>query len=156
MLQQVCEYLLNYFIEDSADGEYTISDGVFSPSLSLKNGQRFLVTGSSLNNGVYTFTDSGIMNDDGDSEAELSDETFTGTISVMAVPPLVAKLALEIGKWCEDNAEALNSPYYSENVIGVYSYQKAQSNAPSSAGSGEITWQSKFGNKLRRWKRISL
>ena len=154
MLQQVCEYLLNYFIEDTKDGVYTITSGVFSPALDLKNGQRFLVSGSSMNDGVYTYTGNGIKTDDANAAAVLKDETFTGSISAMAVPPLVAALAIEIGQWCTEYAGALDTPYQSENVIGVYSYTKQ--NGDGRYGSGFVTWQSKFGSKLKRWKRISL
>ena len=61
MLQEVCEYIHNYFIpKDNGlprvwHGDFTIADGVISPAPALKDGQRFMNAGSDLNDGVYTF-----------------------------------------------------------------------------------------------------
>jgi len=156
MLQDVCEYLNNYFALDEYQDDYSISGGMISPSLPLKEGQRFLIAGSALNDGVYTYYADGIRNDDDTEDANLRSENFAGKITGMGVPPSVAALALEIGDWVKQYQDALNSPYYSENVIGVYSYQKAKSNASGSDDAGDVTWQSKFGNRLKRWRKICL
>lgn len=156
MLQQVCEYLLNYFIQEDYPGEYSISGGVISPAVPLKEGQRFLITGSALNDGVYTYHADGITNDDSTASANLQSEDFTGSISGMSVPPAVIAIAGEISDWVDKYQDALNSPYYSENVIGVYSYQKARSNNSGSDDAGDVTWESKFASRLKRWKKVCL
>jgi len=154
VLQQICEHILNYFTsQDAPVKTYTVHAGTVSPALSLTDGQRFLVSGSSLNDGVYTYHADGITNDDDTGEAGLTDETFTGTVSPMSVPRGVTELAQEIAAWCDKNADALSSPYQSENVIGVYSYTKATGRQN---GSGVITWQAQFADRLKRWRRISL
>ena len=123
MFQQVCEYIHNYFIEEEIDGKFSIADGMIS--LPLLNGQRFLIKGSVLNDGLYTYHDDRIMNDDDTEAVGLQDETFAGTICALAVPPAVIALSAEIKAWVDAYGKAVDSPYTSESVLGVYSYTKA-------------------------------
>lgn len=153
MLQTVCEHIHNYFIKTILDGEYTIADGMIS--LPLIDGQRFLIQGSVLNDGMYTYHTSGIKDDDDSVEVGLHDETFTGTISGLAVPPAVIALSGEIEEWVEKYGEAVNSPYQSESVIGVYSYEKAQSGGRNSNNSSPVTWQDVYASSLNRWRKVA-
>ena len=150
MLQQVCECIHNYFIRDCYNGNFEIADGMVS--LPLLDGQRFMITGSALNDGVYTYHDTGINNDDDDAAAGLRDETFAGTISALSVPPSLIALSGEISEWVAKYAEVINSPYQSENVIGVYSYTKGSGNG-GSARPG--SWQEVFADRLNRWRKVS-
>ena len=150
MLQQICEHIHNYFIKDRQDGIHEVADGMIS--LPLLDGQRFLIIGSVLNDGLYTYHDTGINNDDDTGAAGLQDETFTGTICGLAVPPAVISLSGEIKAWVENNGEAVNSPYQSENVIGVYSYTKASG---GSGAGGSVTWMDVYKDQLNRWRRMS-
>ena len=156
MLQEVCEYLNNYFVLEMYSGKYSISGGMISPAVPLKEGQRFLIEGSALNDGVYTFRAAGITNDDSTESASLQNEEFTGTIKAMGVPPSVIAICGEISDWVDKYKDALDSPYYSEDVIGVYSYQKAKSNSSGSDDAGDVTWQSKFSSRLKRWRKLCL
>ena len=151
MLQQICDYIHNYFIKDVHVGHYEITEGMISLDF-LKDGQRFWITNSVLNDGVYTYHAVGIKNDDDTEVAGLHDEAFDGTICAMAVPPAVIALSGEINTWVENNGDAVNSPYQSENVIGVYSYTKA--NGGSGAG-GSVTWQDVYGSQLNRWRKVA-
>ena len=151
MLQQICENIHNYFIKELHDGVHEISDGMIS--LPLLDGQKFLIVGSVLNDGMYTYHDTGIKNDDDKPLAVgLQDETFDGTICALAVPPAVIALSGEINAWVESNGEAMNSPYQSENVIGVYSYTKASG---GSGAGGSVTWADVFANQLNRWRKVA-
>ena len=150
MLQQVMENIHNYFIKDRHEGIHEVADGMIS--LPLLDGQRFLIIGSVLNDGVYTYHDTGIKNDDDTEAAGLHDETFTGTISALAVPPAVIALSGEIKAWVENNGEEVNSPFQSENVIGVYSYTKASG---GSGAGGAVTWVDVYRDQLNRWRRLS-
>ena len=150
MLQQVCEYIHNYFIQSCHEGSYTIASGMIS--LPLLDGQKFLIQGSVLNDGMYTYHDTGIKNDDNTEAAGLHDETWTGTISALAVPPAVIALSGEIKTWVDNNGEAVNSPYQSENVIGVYSYTKADG---GSGAGGSVTWGDVYKNQLNRWRKVA-
>ena len=146
MLQQICEHIHNYFIKDVHVGHYEIAAGMISLPF-LQEGQRFWITNSVLNDGVYTYHANGIKDDDDSEVAGLKDETWAGTICGLAVPPAVITLSSEIKAWVENNKEAVQSPYTSENVIGVYSYTKA--NGGSGAG-GAVTWNDVFRDQLNR------
>ena len=150
MLQQVCEYIHNYFIQNRFEGKYEIADGTIS--LPLLDGQRFLIQGRALNDGVYTYHDTGIKNDDNTEAVGLQAETFTGTVCALAVPPAVIALAGEIKAWVDANAESQNSPYSSESVLGVYSYTKASG---GHGAGGSVGWMDVFADRLKRWRKVS-
>ena len=150
MLQQICEHIHNYFIKDRQDGIHEVADGMIS--LPLLDGQRFLIIGSVLNDGLYTYHDTGINNDDDTGAVGLTDETWAGTICALAVPPAVVALSAEIKSWVDTNGDAVKSPYTSENVIGVYSY--TQKTGGSGAG-GSVTWQDIYKGQLDRWRKVS-
>lgn len=151
MLQQMLENIHNYFIKDRQESDYEIVDGMISLSF-LKEGQRFLIEGSDLNDGVYTYHAEGIKNDDDTEAAGLRDETFAGTICALAVPPAVIALSGEIKAWVEAYGDEVNSPYQSESVLGVYSYSKAS--GVNGAG-GTAGWADVFGNQLNRWRKVA-
>lgn len=150
MLQQVCESLHNYFLGSSQSGTYTIANGAISPAPVLKEGQRFLVSGSDLNDGIYTWHETGIKNDDDDAGAGMSDETFSGALIGLSVPPQVIALSAEIKTWVDQYGAAVNSPYTSES-FGGYSYTRAA----GKNGSGAAGWQEVFKDRLSRWKKVA-
>jgi hypothetical protein len=152
MLQQVCENIHNYFIKERHENAYEIAGGVVSPLDFLKEGQRFLIVGSDLNDGVYTYHASGIMDDDDTEAAGLQDETFAGTICALAVPPAVVALSGEIKTWVVKNGEIVNSPYTSENVLGVYGYTKASG---GTGAGGTVTWMDVYAGQLNRWRKVA-
>lgn len=153
MLQQICENIHNYFIKVPYCGNFVIADCVISPSLDLKEGQRIWITGSDLNDGVYTYHADGITDDDDDEVVGLKDESWAGTICALAVPPAVIALSSEIKAWVDQYGKTNDNPFMSENVIGVYSYQKAMY---GSGAGGRITWQDIFAKRLDRWRKVSL
>ena len=149
MLQQICEHIHNYFIKERHESVHEIADGMIS--LPLLDGQRFLVKGSVLNDGMYTYHDTGCNNDDDTDAAGLQDETFAGTICALAVPPAVIALSAEMQAWAVKNGN-VNSPYSSENVIGVYSYTKATG---GSGAGGTVTVFDAFKDRLNRWRKVA-
>ena len=150
MLQQVCEHVHNYFIKDRFEGKYEIAGGMIS--LPLLDGQRFLIQGSALNDGMYAFHDAGIKNDDDSAVAGLQAETFTGTICALAVPPAVIALAGEIKTWVDKNGEVVNTPYTSESVLGVYSYNKTSG---GTGAGGTVSWMDVYKEPLNRWRKVA-
>ena len=150
MLNQVCENICNYFIQNRIEGRFEIADGMIS--LPLLDGQRFLIRGSALNDGMYTYHDTGIKNDDDSQAVGLHDESWAGTICALAVPPAVLALSAEIKAWVDANKESQNSPYSSENVLGVYSYTKATG---GHGAGGSVGWMDVFADKLKRWRKVS-
>ena len=160
MLQQVCEHIHNYFIPKDNNyprcwaDTYTIHSGAVSPAPPLKEGQRFWIVGSDLNDGVYTYHASGLTDDDDSAAAGLQDEVFTGTIAAMAVPPAVIALTEEINDWVAKYGAVTASPYSSETVNGVYTYVKAVKS--EAAGGGGYSWQDVFKARLSPYRRICL
>lgn len=150
MLQQICESVCNYFEKQSYDGTFDIADGMIS--LPLLDGQRFLIKGSALNDGMYTFHDTGIKNDDDTVEVGLRDETFAGRICALAVPPAVIALSGEIAAWVAEHGAVVNSPYTNESVLGVYSYTKASG---GTGAGGSVTWEDVFADRLKRWRKVA-
>ena len=154
MLQEIMEYLNNYFVPISAkEVTYTISGGAISPSFGAEDGDRFLICGSRRNDGVYTWHANGIKDDDDKKAAGLRDETFAGTIRVCSIPPVLLTLSGEISNWVASNSAALTSPMQSETFNG-YSYTLKSGGA--SGGSGPLTWRDIYGKQLERWRRPCL
>ena len=151
MLNQICENICNYFIQERLEGRFEIQDGMIS--LPLLDGQRFLIQGSALNDGMYTYHDTGIKSDDDKTLAVgLQDESFDGTVCALAVPPAVVALSAEISAWVDANKESQNSPYTSESVLGVYSYTKATG---GHGAGGTVGWTDVFADKLKRWRKVA-
>lgn len=150
MLNQICENLCNYFIRDRYEGRFEIADGMIS--LPLLDGQRFLIQGSALNDGMYTYHDTGIKDDDDSEAVGLHDESWAGTICALSVPPAVSALSAEIKTWVDANQESQNSPYSSESVLGVYSYTKASG---GHGAGGSVGWMDVFADRLKRWRKVS-
>ena len=151
MLQEIMEYLNNYFVPISAkEVTYTISDGAISPSFGAEDGDRFLICGSRRNDGVYTWHADGIKNDDDIEVAGLRDETFAGTIRVCSVPPALLALSGEISEWVETNKATLSSPLQSESFNG-YSYS-LKSGGGTNGGNKPYSWQDQFRSQLDEWR----
>jgi len=164
MLQEIMEYLHNYFVPISAkEVTYTISGGAISPSFGAEDGDRFLICGSRRNDGVYTWHDGVIGNDDDETvppavqggqetikAAGLRDETFAGTIRVCSVPPALLTLSGEIKTWVASNSEVLSSPMESESFNG-YSYKLKTGN--SAGGNTPLSWRDIYGKQLERWRK---
>lgn len=151
MLEVVMRHVRNYFIRDRYTGNFTISDGMISPHDFLLEGQRFYVTGSFLNDGVYTYHDSGITDDSDTVGADLKDETFSGVVFALAVPPTFIALVQQIEEWVGKFGSTANNPYQSESFNG-YTYTKASGGSGTSGGS---TWQDVFRSQLNQWRKVT-
>ena len=149
MLTDLCQELRNWFDRNQPKwfGEFKIENGalILREDMSLKNGQYFRIVGSALNDGVYQY-----------GADALVDETFTGSIWAMAVPPSVIALSEQIDAWNAKygtvDSQAM-SPYNSES-FGGYSYSKSGGGSGSGSSSPTATWQSMFASALNRWRKI--
>lgn len=144
MLNELCMELKNYFdkAQPKIFGEIIIRDSKIQNAeflRAIKPNQYFRIAGSVLNDGVYRY----------DEELVLEDETFKGSVWLMAVPKAVIELANDIEKWINDYSN-VNSPYQSES-FGGYSYSKA-----SGTNGGVVTWQDAFSKRLNMYRRIRL
>ena len=147
MLDQICAEIRNWFDRDQLKlyGAFEISGGKITDAdfvEVIQNGQYFRIIGSVFNDGVYRW----------DEELNLQDETFVGSVWLMAVPKDVIALSKEISDWLEKYGDAISSPYSSES-FGGYSYTKS-SGVSGDSGNGAKGWQSVFANRLNRWRKI--
>jgi hypothetical protein len=111
--------------------------------MGIQTGQYYRIIGSTFNDGVFKH-----------GSESLIDETFDGSVWLMAVPPDFVSLATEISMWQEKygTAESENmSPYASESFGG---YSRTKASGGSSSKSSVPTWQGVFADRLGRYKKI--
>lgn len=142
MLEQVLDYIHNYFEREKTEDTFVISNGSIQLPF-VQNGQYFKIEGSVFNDGVHQYPATG-----------LTDETFKGRIWALAVPPAVIALSNDINTWVEKYADVMNGPYQSES-FGGYSYTKKSSGGQSNNGNDASDWRSVFKSRLDRWRKIS-
>lgn len=140
MLQEILDYIHNYFIVETHIGEFEIKSGSLDVDF-LLDGQYFTIKGSKLNDGIYKF-----------GEDELVDENFVGKVMEMSIPKAVLDVDKDASAWVENYGNVVNSPFQSESW-GGYSYTKASGNGKN--GNVQVTWQDKFGSRLNAYRKIS-
>lgn len=136
MLETVLQNLNNWFLVPDGvhAGEFTVQGGQLTLPF-LQTGQYFRVVGSVFNDGLHQYP-----------VADLTDETFTGSVWALAVPKAVIELAEEIDAWQTKNGDP--GPFTSES-FGGYSYSKA-----TNASGMAVGWQDVFKIRLNDWRRI--
>ena len=138
MLEQVLRHLNNWFLVGIHEGTFTVENGSITLPFLLTT-QYFRICGSVFNDGLHKYP-----------AADLTDETFTGTVWALAVPKAVVALAEDIAAWEEKNGEAVVSPYQSES-FGGYSYTKRSAGSDGGTLNG---WQDAFRGRLNDWRKI--
>ena len=134
MLEQILAYLHDDFAKQTLpEQEWTITDGTMEVPGAL-SGQYVQIIGSVLNDGVYQYPLTG-----------LTDETFTGTVKLLAIKKAVLEMVPEIEAWCEKNQPTA----YTSESFGGYSYSKA-TNADGVAAS----WQDVFRARLAPYRKM--
>ena len=141
MLEEIMDFIHNYFDYQRKRGEFTVSSGNLDCDF-LQNGQYFKIVGSIFNDGVWQYP-----------ATEMKDETFCGEVWLLAVPPRLSSLATDIQAWVSTNAEVLASPYTSES-FGGYSYTKASGSANGENG-GAYSWRDVFASQLNQWRKLA-
>lgn len=148
MLSDLCQELKNWFDRDQPhiNGTFEISDGKITTTDFtdvIQANQYFRIIGSVFNDGVHKYT----------NELALTDETFDGSIWLMAIPKAVLDLNKEIDDWitkyCGADSEAM-SPFNSES-FGGYSYSKSGGGSSDNPGA---SWQGAFASRLNLWRKI--
>lgn len=149
ILEEVLYHIHNWFERDTISSNVRIEGGSLPASVSshLLEGQWYRIEGSYLNDGLHKNPDT-----------ELSDETFNGTITLLAIPKPLLAVAEEISDWVALNRtaaqQAAASPYQSESFDG-YSYS-IRSDLTANSGSGGLTgWQAAFASQLNPFRKIS-
>ena len=150
MMEEICQYLRNWFTRAQCYGEFTIINGELQTqydtgsefsNISIVEGQYFRIIDSKLNDGVYKYPTN-----------KLKDETFSGAVWTMSIPAAVEGIAKEIADWQTKYGGAdsqMLSPFTSES-FGGYSYSKGS----SANAAGGITWANVFGSRLAPGRKI--
>lgn len=136
MLDEILAEIRNYFVVSVHSGDFKVIGGRLSPLDFLQNGQYFRIVGSVMNDGVYRYPYSGLTN-----------ETFSGEIWALAVPPTLIALVADIEEY-EKKAKETVSPYTSES-FGGYSYTKA-----TDSNGSPLSWEKVFAKRLNKWRKI--
>ena len=149
VLEQVLYHIHNWFERES----FTVSGcevvgGSLPESVTadMLDGQWFRIEGSYLNDGLHQ-----------NPADDLEDETFDGTISLLAIPKALTFLVDEITDWIDATSEAsqaaLRSPYQSESFDG-YSYSLKGNSVANLASGGLSGWQAEFAGRLNPWRKM--
>lgn len=141
MLEQILDFIHNYFIVGIIEGDFSIVNGTIEIN-GLQRGQYFYIAGSVFNNGVHQYP-----------TTDLTDEEFHGRIGAMAVPPSFIALCGEIEAWQAKYGEMVESPLNSESFAG-YAYTKA-SGSTANGSASPFSWKDAFASRLNRWRKIS-
>lgn len=154
-LELVLNHIHNWFERDRIPVTgCAVTDGALPAPVSSKIplGAWYRVEGSYLNDGLHLRLDEF---PEGESEG-LTDETFDGTVTVLAVPHALLLVAERVSDWVaatsEAQSKALSSPYQSES-FGGYSY--SMRDLGGSAGGGTGGWQAAFAQDLNPWRKVS-
>jgi len=153
ILEQVLYHIHNWFERES----FTVSGceivgGSLPGSVTdlMLDGQWYRVEGSCLNDGLHRYVETYPQGESSD----LTDETFDGTISLLAIPKALLLVVDDIVAWVDANQSAQNSPYQSES-FGGYSYSLKGVTGANSASGGLSGWQAVFAGRLNPWRKMS-
>lgn len=140
MLESVLRHLKNWFLVPDGihHGTFVVKEGRITLPF-LSEGQYYRIIGSVFNDGLHKYG----------SESFEREETFCGTVWVLAVPKAVEDLAAEIGAWYEKNGDASLSPYQSES-FGGYSYTKDRDGNNGIS----VTWEVAFRSRLNPFRKV--
>lgn len=146
ILEQVLYHLHNWFgrASISATG-CTIADGALPASIasSMVEGAWYRIEGSLLNDGLHKHP-----------ADDLQDETFDGTITMLAIPKALLLVVEDIGAWQTANGETVDGPYASES-FGGYSYTLRNDGSSGAGGGGLSGWRLAFRDRLNPWRKIA-
>lgn len=142
-LEDVLEEIHNFFISEVVHVTACPIEGGELPAdvaAHVKRGAWYAIEGSSQNDGLHLHP-----------ATDLTDETFDGTVTTLAVPRTLLRLCEDIYAWKADylagRGKALQSGFASES-FGGYTYSRKDF---TSGGSG---WRQAFAQDLNRWRKI--
>ncbi len=149
MIYEICLDLRNFFDRGQPKlvGGIDIVGGKIQQTEFLNTiqpNQYFRISGSVFNDGVYKYT----------NQLSLTDESFAGKITLMAIPPEFLAVVKDIEDWQKKYGSvgsASMSPFASESFKG-YSYSKGANGSEN--GASGASWQGVFANRLNHWRKI--
>lgn len=144
ILIDVMNHVKNYFVNprQTEEGKFTISGGIITLRGKYLIGQHLAVSGSILSSGVY------LVNDDLITLDGARDETFTGMVAGLAVPPNFLRLVKEIEDF-SNSREGQASNVVSAS-FGIQSFSFATDADGNRAG-----WEQVFAKRLNQFRRYT-
>ena len=146
ILEDILYHIHNWFERGVIDAKgCQIVDGALPASITadMMEGQWYRIEGSYLNDGLHLHT-----------ATDLTDETFDGTVTLLAIPKPLLRLAEEITQWESTNGSLSNGPYASES-FGGYTYTLRTDNGAQNGSQGLSGWRLAFADRLNPWRKIS-
>lgn len=146
ILEQILWHIHNWFEREQIPvSTCCIDDGSLPTSITdrMLDGQWYRIEGSYLNDGLHQHP-----------AEDLEDETFNGTITLLAIPKPLLRVAEDIAAWQEANGAVVDGPYASES-FGGYSYSLRSDSGSNSASGGLTGWRLAFRDRLNQFRKIS-
>lgn len=153
ILEQVLWHIHNWFVRETIQAKgCAIESGSLPASVSYKmlDGMWYRIEGSYLNDGLHQYRETYPQG----QTSDLVDETFDGTVSLLAIPKALLLVVEDIATWQTANGAASDSPYASES-FGGYTYSLKSDSGASSASGGLSGWRLVFRDRLNPWRKIS-
>jgi hypothetical protein len=155
-LEKVLYHIHNWFPVGFAQVvDCEIADGELPApySSSMLDGQWYRIQGSIMNDGLHRHW---VTYPEGE-ESDLVDETFSGTITLLAIPKPLLSVAEEIDEYIQDTREAdraaRSAKFRSESFDG-YSYTLRDDSRAKNGSSGLTGWQAAFASDLSPWRKM--
>lgn len=145
ILEQILWHIHNWFEREQIPvSTCCIDDGSLPTSITdrMLDGQWYRIEGSYLNDGLHQHP-----------AEDLEDETFNGTITLLAIPKPLLRVAEDIAAWQEANGAVVDGPYASES-FGGYSYSLRSDSGANSASGGLSGWRLAFRDRLNPFRKM--
>lgn len=162
-LEKVLSHIHNWFPVGSEQvSDCEISNGSLPASVSgaMLDGQWYRIQGSILNDGLHRHQPSYPQG----QSSDLVDETFSGTITLLAIPKALLGIAEEIQTWIDDRkaaraylSQTASKGAYQSESFGGYTYAirgDLASNSASGGSGGLSGWQAEFAGDLSPWRKM--
>ena len=140
-MEEILDYLNNYFYKFGEVDTFTINNGVLDVKGNYYKGQYIKIEKSALNTGVFKVVD---VTEDGVVLDDVINETFEGMVYSLAIPRPLLRTNDEIVEFKASNKP---SAIVSES-FGSYSYSKATKNGVSAG------WRDVFKEDLMTYRCI--
>lgn len=133
-LYELLVYLRNFFpgLHWQFTGEEITGNRIVIPG--LETGDYYLIEGSRRNNGIHVYGD-----------ADLRNETYTGIVTEICVPPEVLAVLEEINTWQEKNAEAVQARIKANLSAATRTQRQAVLPALAKARAGKRCFRRAYG-----------
>lgn len=134
--QDVIEAINADFATDTQRGTFAVTDGAMTGA-EVPDGAYFWIGGSMFNDGLHRAP-----------AGDLIDETWDGSVKVLAIPKTFEKVVEDMEAWVE--AHPADKGGYTSESFGGYSYS-----LPANSKTGQAaTVYDVFGSRLNRWRRL--